>query len=362
MLIAGGGLAGSLAALALARLRPDVPVLLVEEKERIGESGLWPLFEADVPPEARELLAPLIARSWEGYYLAFPGHARKLRAPIHAIDGAALDAEVRRALGGDAVRTGTKAVAVRDDALFLEGGETVKAEGAIDARGPANLAMLEPLYLRWQRFDLAFDAPHGVDRPVLADATMNAGEGLSFFRCLPLGEDRLAVWDAVLAASPGPPEQGGERIGAYAGRRGWRGARTESGAEGAWPLPTGGDFGAFWRTGGARVAKLGTRGGFFHPFTGWTAADAVRTALKLAAEPDLAGAALHDSFEAEAKRLWKERAPIRELNAALARAGPGAQRTLFERIHRMEPGLLARFLGARLGLLDQRRLEREARG
>ena len=34
------------------------------------------------------------------------------------------------------------------------------------------------------------------------------------------------------------------------------------------PLPIGGDFAAFWRQSGARVAKLGLRGGFVHPVTG----------------------------------------------------------------------------------------------
>ena len=36
VLIAGGGVAGSLAALALARLRPDVPLLLVGEEAHFG--------------------------------------------------------------------------------------------------------------------------------------------------------------------------------------------------------------------------------------------------------------------------------------------------------------------------------------
>ena len=36
ILIAGGGLAGSLAALAMARHRPEVPLLIVEEGETFG--------------------------------------------------------------------------------------------------------------------------------------------------------------------------------------------------------------------------------------------------------------------------------------------------------------------------------------
>lgn len=363
VVIAGGGLAGSLAALALARLRPGVELLIVEEGERFGGDRQWLLFEDDVPEEARELVAPLIARSWEGYYLAFPGHARKLKAPLHVIDGAALDAELRRALPADRFRTGTRAVAVREDALVLDGGETIKAQGAIDARGPANLSMLRLLHFAFVRRDYRFEAPHGVDRPVLADATLNTGEGLAFFRCVPLGDQRLAVYDVLLSTGPGSDAAAaGRRLHHYVERRGWRGGTVERESAGDWPLPAGGDFGAFWRIGGARVAKLGVRGGFVHPGTGWTAPDAIRTALLLARQQDLSGAALHDAFAAEAKRLWGERAPWREVNRAYARAGPGAQRALFERIHRLDPGLLARFHSGRLGLLDRRAIEREVRG
>ena len=47
-------------------------------------------------------------------------------------------------------------------------------------------------------------------------------------------------------------------------------------------MAIGGDFGAFWRVGGARVAKIGLRGGFFHPTTGSSLPDAVRTGAVLA--------------------------------------------------------------------------------
>jgi 2-polyprenyl-6-methoxyphenol hydroxylase-like FAD-dependent oxidoreductase len=36
IVIAGGGLAGSLAALAMARHRPDVPLLIIEEAETLA--------------------------------------------------------------------------------------------------------------------------------------------------------------------------------------------------------------------------------------------------------------------------------------------------------------------------------------
>ena len=64
---------------------------------------------------------------------------------------------------------------MREDALVLDGGETIKAEGAIDARGAANLSTLELLYEARLERDYRFKAPHRVDRPVLIDATVGPG-------------------------------------------------------------------------------------------------------------------------------------------------------------------------------------------
>ena len=124
----------------------------------------------------------------------------------------------------------------------------------------------------------------------------------------------------------------------------------------------GGDFAAFWRLGGARVAKLGLRGGFVHPATGRTVADAARMALLLGRQRDFSGAALHDLFEDEAKQLWKKREFLRGLTAALAAARPEQRRDLMERLYRLDPGLIARFHADRLGLLDRMRIQRALRG
>ncbi|HET9354143.1 MAG TPA: lycopene cyclase family protein, partial [Sphingomicrobium sp.] len=77
LLIAGGGLAGCLAALAMATRRPEVPILLVEEGESFGGNHIWSFFDEDVEEGGRELIAPLVSHRWQGYYVAFPEHSRK---------------------------------------------------------------------------------------------------------------------------------------------------------------------------------------------------------------------------------------------------------------------------------------------
>jgi lycopene beta-cyclase len=119
----------------------------------------------------------------------------------------------------------------------------------------------------------------------------------------------------------------------------------------------GGDFGAFWRVGGARVAKLGLRGGFFHPTTGSGLADAVHNAVLLSQQRDLGGAALHDLFESQAAQLWKRREFYRTFNTMLFRgAAPHERAAMFEQLYRLDPALIARFHAGRPTVLDRMRV------
>lgn len=358
MLIAGGGLAGALAALALARARPEVPVLLVEEGDGFG--GCHPLLFLghDVEEADRWLAEPLIGPRWPGYYVAFPGRSRNLRTGCAVIRPAEIDRLVRQTLRPDQYRLGTRVVAVREDELILQGGERIKAEGAVDARGPANLSMLD---LGWHAFlgrDYRLAGPHGVDRPVLVDATGGEAADTRFVRCTPLAEDRMRVEHVALSRTADVPGDAGERLGAYLALRGWTPVAIEREAAGAHPLPIGGDFAAFWRVGGARVAKLGLRGGLFHPATGHSLPDALRTATMLTEQRDFSGAALHDLFERHAAALWRKRDFYRDFNARLFAAPPADRGAFLQRFFDLDPGAIARFHAGRSTLLDKRRIGR----
>jgi len=358
ILIAGGGLAGSLAALAIARHRPEVPLLIVEEREKFGGEGFRLFADAEPGDEGAALAGPLAIDRWPGFYVAFPGFSRKLNIACSGFGPEDVHRAMVAALQPKNYRLGTRVVAVREDALVLDGGETIKAEGAIDARGAANMSALELLYEARLERDYRFAAPHGVDRPVLVDATIDQGPGLRFFECVPLSAERLLVADICISERASPDEQAAGRLAAYVKARGW--TRPRAGAEraGARLLPIGGDFAAFWRLGGARAAKLGLRGGFVHPLTGRTVADAARTALLLSRQRDFSGNALHDLFEAEAKQLWKKREPLRAAVAAIAAAPPDRRRALLERLYRLDAGLLQRVFADRLSLFDRVQVRR----
>jgi lycopene beta-cyclase len=257
-------------------------------------------------------------------------------------------------------RLGTRVVAVRDDALVLDGGEEIRAAGAIDARGAANLSQLDLGYEARLERRYRFAAPHGVDRPVLIDATANGGGGSAFMQVAPLDTYRLVVADISLAERSQPGEQAAARLDHSVALRGWRGGEVEDGAVVTKPLPRGGDFAAFWRIGGARVARLGLRGGFVHPVTGRTLADAARTAMLLTRQHDFSGAALHDLFEDEARRLWRGREYMRGLSRSLADSTDRTAR--LAALFALDPGLIVRFHADGLGMFERLKVQRALAG
>jgi lycopene beta-cyclase len=349
LLIAGGGVAASLAALAMARLRPDNAMVLVGEEVRFGGGSGMLLLDAGLPAEARPLLEPLIAKSWDACYVSLPSRSRRLKLPCHLVTAEAIHLAVGDALAEGALRT-AKVVAIRDDSLLLPGGETLAGDGALDARGWAHQTTLEIGWRHRTARTCRFADPHRVDLPVLADMTLESG-GCGHFTCVPLDERTLRVERVDYSRSPDAAE-GAERIEDYVRRRGWHDGEPRKAESSSRPIPLGGDFAAFWRIGGARVAKLGARGGFSHPFTGSALPDAIRTGLMLARQNDLAGAALHDLFEAEASSLWKRREFHQTVNRLILDKGGDALAALYD----LDAALLERFFAEEVGLFDRRKI------
>jgi lycopene beta-cyclase len=350
LLIAGGGVAGCFAALAMARLRPESAMVLVGEEVRFGGGSGMLVLDAGLSADERKLLQPVIARSWDYCYVALPSRSRKLKLSSHLITTEAIHREVADALPDRCARS-AKVVAIRDDSLLLPGGESLAGTGALDARGWAQQTTLEIAWRHRTARTCRFADPHRVDLPVLADMTLETG-GCGHFTCVPLDENTLRIERIDYSRSPEGGADGTSRIEDYVSRRGWHDGEPRKAESSSRPIPLGGDFAAYWRIGGARVAKLGARGGFSHPFNGSALPDALRTALALVRQNDLSGAALHDLFEAEAAALWKRRDFHRSVNRLLFDKGGEALAALYD----LDAPLLGRFFAEDVGIFDRRKI------
>jgi lycopene beta-cyclase len=99
------------------------------------------------------------------------------------------------------------------------------------------------------------------------------------------------------------------------------------------------------------------RAGLFHPTTGYSLPDAVRTARLVSELDDLTAPALHDTLHAFARKAWKERGFYRLLDRMLFRAAaPGERYRVLERFYRLDEKLIGRFYAARSTAFDKARI------
>jgi lycopene beta-cyclase len=356
--IVGGGLAGALIALALAKRRPDLDVRVVEGSARIGGNHVWSFFADDVSAADRWIVAPLISYGWTGYDVAFPGHARSIRMGYYSIESERLDAVVRATLPERALMLRRKVLAAGPRAVVLADGDRIEAKGVIDARGPGDLGLLD---LGWQKFvgrELALSEPHVDPRPMVMDATVEQADGYRFVYALPFAATRMFVEDTYYSDGPDlDPDLLRGRLDAYATQRGWRVDKMVREEAGVLPVAMGGDFEKYWRSGGNKTAKAGMRAGLFHPTTGYSLPDAVRTAALIAEASDLSGHALHDLTRGFAEAAWKKRGFYRVLAKMLFRAAEPDQRyKILERFYRLDPRLIGRFYAGRSTMMDKARI------
>ena len=357
LIIAGGGLAGCLVALALARLRPEVPLMLVEGGTRFGGTHTWSFFDPDVAEGDRWLVDPFLVARWSAYDVRFPRRARTLGTAYNSASSDRLDAVMRERLRPEQYRLGCAVEAVAPDHVRLVGGETLRAAGVLDARGAPDPI---PLDLGWQKFvgqEFRLARPHGLDRPIVMDASVDQAEGYRFVYCLPFSSARILVEDTYYSLSQTlAVEPLRDRIKAYVAARGWQPAALEKEEAGVLPVALGGNVASLWAD-PPGVPKLGLRGGFFHPTTGYSLPDAIRTALLVARQANLRSAPLHRILQNEAARLWRERSFYRLLDRMLFHSALPTQRyRVLEHFYRLDADVVARFYAGRSTAIDKLRI------
>ena len=356
--ILGGGLAGGLIALALARLRPDLTLLLVEQGEHLGGNHVWSFFGSDTDKAATELLAPMVTATWSDYEVRFPAHSRTLGTSYCAMTSAKLDEALRAALPEGSILSGQSVAACSEAEVTLEDGTLILAGGVIDARGIRDVTHFTG---GWQKFvgqRLKLSAPHGLTRPIVMDATVKQLDGYRFLYALPFAPDVIFLEDTYYSDNSElnkPLVR--QRIAEYAAAKGWQIEAVLHEEHGVLPVVAGGDFDGFWQTGGDATARAGSRAGLFHSLTSYSVPDAVRFALALAQEPTLDGASLKAFSARWAAKHWQSQSYYRTLSALLFAASvPEKRYHMLQRFYRLSPKLIERFYSGRSTPFDKIRI------
>jgi len=352
--LVGGGLQNGLIALALRAAQPRARIVMIERGAAPGGNHTW-CFHAGDAPAGSTWLDPLIVARWPAYDVAFPSHHRTVEAEYACVSSARLAEHVRAALAapGSELLSGAHAEEVGADRVVVrDGGGTREIRGAavIDARGPDRAAIGA---CGWQKFvgqELVLDAPHGLARPVLMDATVPQRDGFRFFYVLPLAPDRVLVEDTYFSdGSHLDVDLLRSEIAAYAASRGWRGTMVRE-ETGILPMP--------WEVAAPDVAPplvAGYAGRWFHPVTGYSFPIAARLAAFVASRPAAAlfGAELTELARAHAGQL----AFARRLTRMMFRWFPPDRRHhVLSRFYRLPEATIRRFYALELTRLDRVRI------
>ncbi len=354
--IVGGGLAGGLTAYALSVERPDLYVHIIEPEAAFGGNHVWSFFSTDVADRDRWIVEPFIDHRWPGYEVRFPEYARRFDTGYSSIRSEHFDARLRELLPAS-VPVQAAAVDLSRTTVTIDTQRQIEARGVIDARGARPTELLE---VGWQKFvghEVRLSKPHGLTGPIVMDASVEQHDGFRFVYVLPFAPDRLFIEDTYYSEGADLDENVlSARIHAYAAAQDWEIVETLSRERGALPVTMAGDFEAYWREGG-EAGKIGMRAALFHPATGYSLPDAVRTASAIAALPDLSGDAIHDALHALARQRWTEGGFYRLLNRMAFRAAVPDQRyIIYQRFYRLRAPLIERFYAGRSTLADKARV------
>ena len=357
VVIAGGGLAGCLTALALTKRRPDVDFLLLEEAGSFGGNHTWSFFDSDVAKEHRWLLDGLTVRRWDDHEIRFPHRQRRIGLGYNSIRSPDLNNLVCSSIPAERLRTGAAVHNLDEKGVTLATGERITAAAVLDARGPEAVPGLE---LGWQKFVgrmYLYPRGHGCTRPMIMDAQVDQSDGFRFVYLLPFSDTELLVEDTYYSTSPDlDVPRLGELVDAYAQSLGPDKPVQVDEETGVLPVVIRGSAAAFWPEGGS-VPRLGLRGGFFHPTTGYSLPDAIANAVLIAQQEQFSTSRLYRLLRDRAERVWSERRFFQLLNRMLLHAADPAERyRVLEHFYRLPVGVIARFYAAQLTPFDKLRI------
>jgi len=356
VVLAGGGLASVLIALALLERRPSLRLALVERESTLGGNHTWCFHAADVPERARSLIEPLIVKQWPSYSVRFPGRVRSVRSSYACIDSARLHDVARRRFTEAPHCTLVLDTAIRwvgRDHVMLDDGRRLHGALVIDARGPLPPQSSRRGATGYQKFvgvELEVE-PHGLVEPILFDACLPQRDGFRFMYVLPLAQNRVLVEETFFADGPTLDLERGKRATLdYARALGLSLRRVVRTEQGVLPMPWHEDV-VFDPN--ARPLEAGYRAGLFHPVTGYSLPMAIRFALALADRDATQNHALTDF----AREHAAQRPFLLFLTRLMFTAFAPAQRfSVLEHFYRLPEPIIERFYAGELTALDRGRV------
>ncbi len=355
VIFAGGGLASCLTAYRLRQLHPHLNLLIVEGAATLGGNHTWSFFPTDLTEPELRWAEPLVLHRWSTYEVRFPALRRTLTSGYCSTNSEFFHTFMMGALG-DCVELRTPVETVHADGV-VAGGRQIGGRCVIDGRGPESSPHLMLGFQKFTGLVLRLEEDHGLMGPVIMDATVPQNGDYRFLYTLPTGPREVLVEDTKYSNTPqvdGAADV--EAIHDYAAAQGWTALETVREERGSLPITLGGDIDGYWSD-GTGVPRIGLRAALFHATTGYSFAEAVRTADRIAGLQELTTASVRALVEGRSRAHWSGQAYWRLLNRMLFLAAEPDQRwVVMQRFYGLSQPLIERFYAGRSTLADKLRI------
>ncbi|MFN0192073.1 MAG: lycopene beta-cyclase CrtY [Aestuariivirga sp.] len=348
LLIVGAGLAGALIAQRLAQSHEAPRILIVDAADQPFGNHTWSFHIPDLDPGDLQWISALVAHRWQAQSVKFRDFERNLSAGYASLTSDS----VSRALADHdtiAIMRNSPVVELDPGGVRLGDGRRLTADCVIDARG----FLPDPaLVLGYQKFfglEIETTRPHGLNDPIIMDASVAQKDGYRFIYVLPLSATSLLIEDTRYSDGEALNVQElAADISDYAQARGWSIANVTRSEEGVLPISLAFDAPAFWRNRPADVPQVGMRAGLFHPTTGYSLPDAVRVANLVGGAWPIGSKELAKRVRDHALSRARHQRFYRLLNRMLFRAAKPDQRHLvLQRFYTLPQSLIERFYAGR---------------
>ena len=240
-----------------------------------------------------------------------------------------------------------------------ESGERISGQVVFDARGMAPFQTSECGYQKFVGIDLDLEEPHGIENPIIMDATCEQKDGFRFFYLIPWASNRILIEDTRYSnSSMIHLDEFHNEILEFCRKKNWKIktiVRTESAAL---PIPLQASPSQLSAHG---PVNIGLRAGYFHLTTGYSLANAASAAEKIADtfvnHPEGNIQRIHAELEALTQPIRKQAQFFALLNRMLFKAAvPERRWIIFSRFYRLSEELIFRFYRGSLKRTDQFRI------
>lgn len=203
LVIAGGGVAGSLLFDALMRLHPRIKAVLIERSSLLAGEQTMTIREPEAPPNLKDWILDLASASYPTHQYRFPQYVRELNEPLYVLKSSELSKRLFSKYGSKILihQEVLSEEKTEDRALVtLSSGLQIETETLILARGWGPLPEANSGgYQKFVGLDLELESPHLITTPIMMDAQVPQIDGARYLTILPLTETSLFVRDNYIS-------------------------------------------------------------------------------------------------------------------------------------------------------------------